>query len=180
MKMSLLRQHGVSDEVVDLVSRLVEQVPWPARRVAMGDVAVTLLAGKPRVCEEVFGWSRVTVELGIHELRTGVTCVSDLSTRRKPKAEEKHPQLLADILAIMDPESQADPRLRTTLSYTNMTAAAVRDALLDRGWSEDVLPGRRTISNILNRHGYRLRTVLKTIVQKKRHGPMPSSRTCAS
>ncbi len=180
MKASLLRQHGVSDEVVDLVSRLVERVPWPERRVAMADVAVALLGGRPRVCEDVFGWSRVTVELGLNELRTGVTCVSDLSTRRKPKAEEKNPQLLADIRAIMGPESQADPRLRTTLSYTNMTAAAVREALLARGWSEDELPGRRTISNILNRHGYRLRTVLKTIVQKKRSGPTPSSRTCGS
>lgn len=180
MKVSILRQHGVSDEVVGLVSRLVEQVPWPARRAAMADVATTLLAGRPRVCEDVFGWSRGAVELGIHELRTGFVCVNDLSTRRKPKTEEKHPQLLADIRVIIDPESQAEPRLRTTLSYTNMTAAAVRDALLVRGWSEDVLPGRRTISNILNRRGYRLRTVVKTMVQKKRRGPTPFSRTCTS
>ena len=88
--------------------------------------------------------------------------------------------MLADIRAIMDPESQADPHLRTTLSYTNMTAAAVREALLDKGWSEDVLPGQRTISNILNRSGYRLRTVVKTMVQKKRRGPTPSSRKCTS
>ena len=146
----------------------------------MADVANTLLAGRPRACEDAFGWSRAAVGLGIHEARTGMVCVNDLSTRRKPKTEEKHPQLLADIRAILAPESQAEPRLRTTLSYTNMTATAVRKALVGRGWPEDVLPGRRTISNILNRRHYRLRTVVKTMVQKKRGGPTPSSRTCAT
>jgi hypothetical protein len=180
MKLSVLQQSGVSDEVVGLVSRLVERVPWPATRLAMADVARTLLAGRARVAEDVFGWGRTTVELGLNELRTGVVCVNDLSRRRKPKAEEKQPQMLVDIRAIMDPESQADPRLRTALSYTNKTASAVRTALLDRGWSSDNLPGLRTISNILNRQGYRLRTVAKTRVQKKRHGPTPSSRMCAS
>ena len=180
MKVSVLQQNGVSDDVAELVSRLVDRVPWPARRLAMADVAQTLLESRSRVAEDVFGWARATVELGLNELRTGLVCVNDLSRRRKPKAEEKQPQMLVDIRAIMDPESQADPRLRTTLSYTNKTASAVRAALLARGWSKDSLPGQRTISNILNRQGYRLRTVAKTRVQKKRRGPTPSSRTCAS
>jgi hypothetical protein len=180
MKISALQQHGVSDETVGLILRLVERVPWPARRLAMADVATTMLAGRIRATEDVFGWSRDAVTLGLHELRTGITCINDLSARRKPKAEMKHPQMLADIRAIMDPQSQADPRLRTTLSYTNMTASAVRKALVKKGWPEDVLPGQRTISNILNRSGYRLRTVVKTIVQKKRRGPTVSSRRCTS
>jgi hypothetical protein len=178
MKVSVLQQNGISDEVVGLVSRLVERVPWPAKRLAMADVTQTLLAGRVRVAEDVFGWGRATVELGMNELRTGIVCVNDLSRRRKPKAEEKHPQMLVDIRAIMAPESQADPRLRTALAYTNKTATAVRAALVARGWSEDSLPGQRTISNILNRQGYRLLTVAKSRVQKKRRGPTPSSRMC--
>jgi hypothetical protein len=55
MKIPVLQKLGVSHEMVGLVSRLVEQVPWPARRLAMADVATTLLAGKPRVTEDVFG-----------------------------------------------------------------------------------------------------------------------------
>lgn len=50
-----------------------------------------------------------------------------------------------------------------------MTAPAVYEALLEKGWSEETLPSVRTISNILNRHGYRLRAVAKTKVQKKRN-----------
>jgi hypothetical protein len=162
---------------VDLISRLVDLIPWPIRRQAMGDVAVSLLDGKPRVAEDVFGWNRATVKLGMNECRTGISCVNDLSSRQKPKAEEKNSRLLEDIHGIMDPHSEAEPRSRTTLLYTNMTAQAVYDALLENGWSKETLPTVRTISNILERHNYRLRTVAKTTVPKKRRTQTRSSTT---
>lgn len=177
MKTSMLIRNGVSIQTVDLISRLVGLIPWPDRRKAMGDVAISLLDGKQRVAESVFGWSRNTVELGMKEMQTGISCVNDLSNRRKPKTEEKHPGVLEDINQIMEPHSQADPHLRTTLLYTNMTARAVHDALLEKGWTEEKLPTVRTISNILNRQGYRLRAVAKTKVQKKPPKPKRSSRT---
>jgi hypothetical protein len=107
----------------------------------------------------------------------GLSCLSDLSTRQKPKAEKKEPGLLADIREIMEPHCQSESHLRTTLLYTNMTAQAVYNTLLQKGWSEETLPTLRTISNILEHHGYRLRTVEKTKVQKKRRTPMRSSKT---
>jgi hypothetical protein len=167
MKTSTLVQNGVSTEMVELVSRLVELIPWPERRKAMGDVTVSLLESKQRVAEDVFGWNRATVELGINEFRSGLSCVNELSARQKPKTEEKYPGILSDIQEIIDPQSQAEPRLRTTLLYTNITAQAVFNALREKGWSDDELPTVRTISNILYRHNYRLRTVVKTKVQKK-------------
>lgn len=177
MKRSTVARNQVSNVVIDLISRLVALVPWPIRRQAMGDVVLSLLDGKPRVAEDVFGWSRSAVELGMNEFRTGISCLNDLSSRRKPKTEEKAPKLLEDIRQIMDPESHADPGLRTTLLYTNMTAQAVYDALLQKGWPQEALPTLRTISNILGRLDYRLRTVAKTKVQKKRKTPTQSSKT---
>jgi hypothetical protein len=162
--------------MVDLIARLVDLIPWPHRRSAMGDVTLSLLEGRARVAENAFGWNRGSVQLGMNESRSGILCVSDLSSRRKPKAEEKNPGLLDDIVEIMTPHSQAEGHLRTTLLYTNMTATAVYQALLQKGWSEAQLPSVRTISNILNRHDYRLRTVAKTKVEKKRQIPTPSSR----
>ena len=176
MKRSVLVRNKVSIEMVELVSRLVALVPWPANRQAMGDITLSLLDGKPRVAEEVFGWNRNTVELGINELRTGITCVSDFSKRRRLKVEEKDPELLAGIRRIIDPQSQANPQLRTSLAYTNVTAQAVHDTLLEEGWQLKDLPTVRTVSNLLNRHGYRLRSVAKTKVQKKRRKQMPSSK----
>lgn len=167
MKTTTLQKNNVSQQIVDLVSRLVDLIPWPIRRSAMGDVTATILNGKIRVAEDVFGWNRSAVELGMHEFKSKILCVNDLSARKKPKTEDKNPQLLADIIEIMTPHSEAESRLRTTLLYTNMTAKAVYDCLLDKGWLEEELPTVRTISNILDRHDYRLRTVAKTKVQKK-------------
>jgi hypothetical protein len=138
---------------------------------------VTILDGKPRIAEKEFGWNRSGVALGIDEFRSGITCVNDLSQRHKPKSEERTPGLLGAIHKIMEPHIQAEPRLRTTLLYTNMTAQSVYNALVAEGWSEESLPTVRTISNILNRHEYRLRTVAKTKVQKKRRRLTSSSRT---
>jgi hypothetical protein len=174
MKTSTVIRKGITPEVIELIGRLVNMIPWPGRRSAIGDVIISLLDGKSRVAEDVFGWSRSTAELGMNEFRTKILCVNDLSNRRKPKAENKEPKLLADIVEIMEPLSQSESRLRTTLLYTNMTAKAVYNALMLKGWSEEALPSLQTISNILNRHGYRLRTVENTKVQKKLPKRTPS------
>ena len=177
MKTSTLARNGVSSEAVDLIGRLVELIAWPAKRCAMGDVTVSLLDGKQRVAETVFGWNRRAIEVGIHEYQTGITCINDIATRVKPKTEDKHPELLSEIQAIMEPHSASESSLRTTLMYTNMTAKAVHEALVEKGWSTQSLPTVRTISNLLNRQDYRLRTVAKAKVQKKPLRPMPSLKT---
>lgn len=177
MKTSTLERNGVSTEIVDLIGRLVDLIEWPARRRAMGDVTMALLDGKQRVAEDVFGWNRRAVEVGIHEYQTGIACVNDIAARGKPKTEDKHPKLLAEIQTIMEPHSESQASLRTTLLYTNITAKTVHQALVQKGWSEADLPSVRTISNLLNRQDYRLRTVAKSKVQKKQTKPMLSSRT---
>jgi hypothetical protein len=177
MKTSTLDRKGITTDLVDLVSRLVDLIPWPERRRAMGDVALVLLDGKHRVAEDVFGWGRSVVQVGINEFKTGISCVNDLSTRVKPKTEEKTPELLVEIHSIMEPHSEADSHLRTTLLHTNMTANAVYIALVEKGWSAESLPTVRTISNILLRQNYQLRTVAKTKVQKKQQKPTPSLKT---
>ena len=177
MKTSTVVRNGISEDLVSLVSRLVDLIPWPERRRAMGDATLVLLDGKYRVAEDVFGWGRSVVQVGINEFKTGISCVNDLSTRIKPKTEEKNPKLLVEIHNIMEPHSEADSHLRTTLLHTDMTAKAVYDALVEKGWSVESLPTVRTISNILLRQNYQLRTVAKTKVQKKQTKLMPSLKT---
>lgn len=176
MKTPTTIRNGVTPQMTELIGRLIDMIPWPLKRSAMGDVAISLLDGKSRVAEDVFGWGRKTTELGINEFRTKILCINDLSNRRKPKTEEKYPKLLTDIMEIMEPHSQSESRLRTTLLYTNMTAKSVFKALIQKGWSEEELPTLQTISNILNRHDYRVRTVENTKVQKKLPIPTSSSK----
>ena len=157
----------LTEELSDLLTRLVKQIPYEHRRQAMGDVVQTLLQGKPRKAEDVLGWNRHTVALGLNELRTGIRCLSDVSARGKKKVEVDNPRLLSNIERILEPHSESDSHLRTTLLHCNITAKAVRNALLEQGYSESELPSERTFYDLLNRQGYRRRTVVKSKVQKK-------------
>lgn len=166
MKPSTLARNGVSSEMVELIGRLIDSIAWPARRRAMGDVTLALLDGKQRVAENVFGWNRRSVELGLHEYQTGIACVNVVSTRGRPKAENKEPQLLAEIQAIMESHSQAQLPPGTSLQHAKMTARKVHEALVQKGGSAATLPSVRTISNLLNRQDCRLLAVVKSTTQK--------------
>lgn len=132
------------------------------RRAFEAQVTLDYFDGKARTAESVLGWSRQTVSLGLHELRTGITCLDDFAGRGKHKTEEKLPQLEADMRSLADPESQTDPKFQSPFQYTRMTAKSMRQALIDKkGWQHQELPCENTIGNILNRLGYRLRGVLK-------------------
>lgn len=132
------------------------------RRAFQAQVALDYLDGSPRRAERVFGWYRKTVELGLNELRTGITCVDNFSARGNRRSEEKLPKLEEDIRALAEPECQVDPKFQSSFLYTRMTAKAMRQALIDqKGWADEKLPCENTIGVILNRLGYRLRRVQK-------------------
>ena len=67
----------------------------------------------------------------------------------------------------MEPHTQTDPELKTQRLYTNLSAAEVRQALLDRGYSEQQVPSERTLRDILNRMNYRLKRIQKGKPLKK-------------
>ena len=145
-------------------------------RLFMAEVANTLCYGNPRLTESEFGWNRKSVQLGLHEQRTGLECFGHYEVCGKRRSEVDNPQLEQDIRSLVEPESQADPQFKHTFAYTRITAKTVRQKLIDeKGWADQEVPKERTISDILNRLGYKLHRVQKTKPQKKFHKLMPSS-----
>lgn len=146
------------------------------RRQFQAEMAVKYCQGSPRRAEQVFGWGRVAVDTGLNELRTGIRCLDGFSLRGRHKTEELNPELVQEIHSLVDPHSQADPKFQTPLAYTRITAKAVQQQLAAKaaGTGRPV-PAERTVSDILNRLGYRLRRVRKTQPQKKSLPPTPSS-----
>jgi len=59
-----------------------------------------------------------------------VAIEDNFKARGRKKAEEHLPNLLQDIVAIVDGWSQTDPTFRTTRLYTRITAREVRQQLL--------------------------------------------------
>jgi hypothetical protein len=45
MKTSTVVRNEVTPQVIELVGRLVDMIPWPFRRSAMGDVIISLGCG---------------------------------------------------------------------------------------------------------------------------------------
>jgi Rhodopirellula transposase DDE domain len=127
------------------------------RRSSQAEVAVELCSGNARRAERRFGWGRETVEKGLHERHHGIRCLEDFVARGRQRSEDKGPQLAADIRAIVEPHTHADPELKSSRRYTNLSAAEVRAAPIEKGHPQGKLPGERTMRDILNRMNYRLK-----------------------
>ena len=148
------------------------------RRQFQAEIALQYCDGKPRRAEEIFGWGRDAVRTGLGELRTGIRCLDNFTARGRHKTEDDHPEIVQRIHALVEPHSQADRQLLTPFGYTRLTAAAVHLHLTAQAvGAGDHVPTIRTTSDILNRLGYRLRTVRKAAPQKKCRKPTPSSTT---
>jgi hypothetical protein len=159
----------ISQNTIAILKSAAKKLKKADKRQFMAEVALEYCGGSPRKTEDVFGWSRHTVELGLNELRTGITCVGNYHLCGRKKAEDENPQLKADILELADKFSQADPSLKSSVAYVSrLSAQGLRDALIEqKDYTSEELPLRRSLSDILNRQGYRLQSVQKTKPQKK-------------
>jgi hypothetical protein len=137
------------------------------RRLFQAEVVTTLCGGCARQAERRFGWGRDTVEKGLNEARHGVRCLENFAARGRVRSEEKDPQLAADIRAIVEPHTYADPELKSSRRYSNLSAAEVLEALTTKGYPKEELPSERTMRDILNRMNYRLKRIQKGKPLKK-------------
>lgn len=168
----------LTDAVLETIKSGAGKLTGFRRRQFQAEVAQQYCQGSARQAERVFGWGREAVQTGLGELRTGIRCLDHFSARGRHKTEEQQPALVQQIQAIVDPQSQADPKFQTPLAFTRVTAKAVREQLLAQAeGSNQSVPAERTLHDILNRLGYRLRRVRKAKPQKKFPRPTLSSRT---
>lgn len=137
------------------------------RRQFMARIVKSLGAGGQSYAARTFHWGRNTIRQGMQELESGTPIPDRFSARGRKKAEAKLPHLLEDIQAIVDGQSQTDPSFRTTRLYPRLSAAEVRQQLIQqKGYQEESLPTVETIRVKLNELGYKLRAVQKTRPQK--------------
>jgi len=137
------------------------------RRVFMARIVRSLGYGGQSLAAREFGWCRNTIRKGIKELDSGIPIADNFSARGRKKAEEQLPNLLIDISAIADGQSQTDPTFQSTRLYTRLSASEVRKQLiLQKDYRDEALPTEETIRVKLNKLGYKLRAVQKSRPQK--------------
>jgi hypothetical protein len=154
--------------IKSLLKSAAAKLKGSARRLFIAETVKELGLGGQAVAERELGWNRVTIRKGLHELNSGIMCADAYSMRGRKKSEVRLPNLENDICSIVEPKAQVDATLHTTRMYVKMTAEEVRKQLIEqKGYKDEDLPKRRTISSVLNRMDLHLKKVQKNQPLKK-------------
>lgn len=144
------------------------QMTGATRRAFQAEMALKYCDGNARRAEDVFGWGRQTIEVGLAEKRTGIVCLSlHAAFSGRSRWEDRYPEAAQALIDLALSHSQQDPTFRTTVSFTRLTAKSAIEGLRQQGIADDMLPAPSTMSVILNRLGFRLRNVVKSKPLKK-------------
>jgi hypothetical protein len=108
----------LTDSLKALFIDTAKTLKGSARRLFMARTVKELGPGGQRRAERELGWNRITIRKGTHELDSGFICLDAFSARGRKRAEDHLPHLLDDLAAIVDSQSQTDPRFRTQRLYT--------------------------------------------------------------
>jgi hypothetical protein len=166
----------LTTSIQSLLIETAKALKGSARRLFMARTVKELGPGGQRRAERELGWGRMTIRKGTHELESGFTCLDAFAARGRKRVEAHLPNLLTDITALVDRQSQADPQFRTNRLYTRLTAAEVRRQLIAHtGYTDEELPTVPTITAKLNALGYYPKKVAKSQPQKKSQKPTRSS-----
>ena len=165
----------LSDLLKKLLVETAQALKGPARRRFMAQTIKELGKGGQRRAESELGWNCDTIRKGMHEVESGFVCLDYFAGRGRKRAEEHLPNLLTDIKAIVDSQSQVDPSFRSQRLYTRLDAKEVRQQLiLQKGYTDAELPTVVTITSKLNGMGYYPQKVAKSEPQKRFQKPTPS------
>lgn len=167
MSSSKCESDRLSSSQIDDLRLAASKLSAAKRRSFQAEMSLKYCEGRARLTESVFGWNRETVELGLAENRTGLTCVGTQSALSGAKRwEERQPEVAARLKALAESHAQQDPTFETTIAYTRLTAAGALKELEQQGFAQEQLPSPSTMAEILNRMGYRLRKVMKAKPKK--------------
>jgi hypothetical protein len=140
----------------------------PERRAFEAEMTLKYCEGTPLMAEAVFGWGRQPVARGLAERRSGIICLGAQSAfSGRKRWEEQQPQAAQALRSLAEAHAQQDPTFRTCLTSTRLTAQSALQALREQGYNDEQLPSPRTMAEVLNRLGDRLRKVVKAKPQKK-------------
>jgi Rhodopirellula transposase DDE domain len=165
--LSIVEHENLSLSQIEDLRLAASKLTGAKRRDFQAEMTLKYCQGRSRLAESVLGWGRETVELGLAEKRTGITCVGSQSGFSGTKRwEERYPEVAAKLKELAESHAQQDPSFETTLAFTRLTAAAAISQLKQLGFEPEQLPAPSTMAEILNRMGYRLRKVVKAKPKK--------------
>jgi hypothetical protein len=134
--------------VIRTLRQAAHLLTGPRRRRFQAQVALDHCDGNPRRTERVFGWGRGTVELGLHELRTGITCLDNLSARGQKGVEVKQPAIVTALERLLANDIAGDPMSEERWVRSSLTHLSER--LKEMGY----VVSRKTVGRLLRSMGF--------------------------
>ncbi len=152
----------LTKELGTIFIETTQELKGYASRIFKAKVVKVLGKGGQRRAEEELGWNRGTIRKGMAELEGNFAYLDNFRARGRKPTEYHLLNLLDDIKAIADAVSQTDPTFQTTQLYIRLSAAEVRQQLIEqKDYSDEELPGEDTIGHKLNQLDYSLKKVKK-------------------
>src|SRR4029453_16168001 len=98
----------LTDSLKSLLIETAKSLQGSARRLFMARTVKELGAGGQRRAQRELGCGGMTIRKGRHELESGFTCLDAFAARGRTRVKASLPNLLPDIRALIDSQSQAD------------------------------------------------------------------------
>ena len=112
----------LNDNIKSTLKDAARKLTGHRKRDFMAKVAEDYFDGSARKTETVFGWNRASVQLGLHERRSGILCVDHYRARGRHKSEAVLVNLADDITVLVDQQAQADPKFQSTFLHARISA----------------------------------------------------------
>jgi len=158
----------IDNEIKEIIKDAAKRLSGYKKREYQAEMTLKYFEGSARKAEREMSWGRESVQKGLKEHESGIRCLDNYQGRGRKRTEDIIPSLEKDIRSLAEPQTQADPSMKSSLTYTRITSKATRQSLIDeKGYNDDELPSKNTIGNMLNRMGYNLKRVLKSKPVKK-------------
>lgn len=137
------------------------------RRIYLAEIAKQLGYGGIKLVCDHFAIDFKTLQKGMNELNSGNYIIDAFDKRGRKGIEIHLPNILDDIMTIVDAESQTDPRFEDNRLFTRLTPGNIKIQLHKMGYKLEELPTNQTIYNKVNELGYSFSTIQKTKPLKK-------------
>ncbi len=127
----------MNKETKNLIKDACRRLTGFERRAYQTDITLKYFNGSARKAEREMGWGRESVEKGLKESESGIRCIDNYQGRGGKRTEDKIPNLMEDMISPAERETQADPAMKSALTYTRITGKAMRKALIEeKGYND--------------------------------------------
>jgi hypothetical protein len=123
---------NLTDSLKQLFMDPAAELTGAARRLFMAKIVKQLGNGGQSQAAQELGWNRGTLRKGLHELESGMTCIDNYTACGRQPCETPLPELLADLQALVDGQSQVDPKFQSTRLYVRLSVREIRHQLIEQ------------------------------------------------